>query len=130
MKRDVVLVPPPARLFMALQVSCRAEFRLGIHGLANFPWTPPMRRNRAAIALGDKSNLRNPRSGTAHPRQKEMGQLPSRTEKQKRNVLLARLHGTDRGRLVTTYLALRLPSIKPASSSRPESTIVSPVTPR
>lgn len=41
-----------------------------------------------------KSNLRNPRSGAAHPRQKEMGQLPSRTEKQKRNVLLARLHGT------------------------------------
>jgi hypothetical protein len=121
MKRDVVLSPPcPFVYGVAGLLSSRV--------LAWHPWIGELsldathaaesRCNRAAIALGDKSNLRNPRSGTAHPRQKEMGQLPSRTEKQKRNVLLARLHGTDRGRLVTTYLpSLRLPSIKPASSS-------------
>lgn len=44
-------------------LSCRAEFRLGIHGLANFPWTPPMRRNRAAIALGDKIKSPQPSFG-------------------------------------------------------------------
>ena len=39
------------------------SFGLASIGLANFPWTPPMRRNRAAIALGDKSNLRKPSFG-------------------------------------------------------------------
>ena len=94
---------------------CPCPFVYGVAGLLSsrvlawqsidrLPWTPPMRRNRAAIALGDKSNLRNPRSGTAHPRQKRNGTAAEQNGEAKEERSSGPPAWHDRGRLVTTYL--------------------------